>query len=843
LWDLKSKAIMDKNSIIKSPYNFVPLSEEVYTPTWADKISQDVPFKDGVSGKIQLRITAETPIFIRNGQKQDKEKDSNKDGQTAKQDADKKPQTFSKTPDGRFYIPATSIKGEVRNVLEIMSFGRMMVDERARFAHREWEQRELYPLQKVANQQEIHCGWLRKKSNQEGYEIEDCGKPRRIHHTDLDAYFGKKVMEENFSTDGNPLFNKSKSTKEEDNSQKTMAYKYGVIRETGLEDMLENFHYAPREAAETRGFANCVAYCEGSENVGTIVMTGQSASWDNNLDNNSAKIHEFVFPNVKKGTLPFSKEEFEHFKFIYSRDEKEWKFIRKRLDTKNGCPIFFRVNGTKVRDWGLAFMYKLPYDRSVYETLPPKHQKEEVEPDLAECIFGYINQKSPSGKDKNTHKNKLSLKGRVQFGHAFCLTAEEDEEKTITLSSPKASYYPTYIRQNEKDIETNGYKTYDKGQLSGWKRYVLKDNAAPESTGTEKTDTTIRPLKAGATFECDITFHNLRHIELGALLSALTFHNTPECRHQLGQGKPYGFGKVRYEVLTDTIGEQSISFYLEKFEMEMEDNFSNKTNWITSPQIAELFTIAQNHNINSADARFQYMKLDPASGVNDFINARTEKQCLSPLSTIIHQKAFPKTQVTDAFRQRYYADTMQELNNKIAELDSLPLETMEKQASMIKGKIETIRTRTKNKELISFVEACSVHVNDIVDAAKQRFAEEKKQLEVEKELAEAQNKANAQREAYANGLSVFVASCKSSGNLASKLEDWKKIAKQNAGNDNFTEDELATIEQALSAIYSVTTDKKTLSKWKIGKGDFFKRMVKVLGNKQITEELFKRITQ
>ena len=834
---------MDKNSIIKSPYNFVPLSEEVYTPTWADKISQDVPFKDGVSGKIQLRITAETPIFIRNGQKQDKEKDSNKDGQTAKQDADKKPQTFSKTPDGRFYIPATSIKGEVRNVLEIMSFGRMMVDERARFAHREWEQRELYPLQKVANQQEIHCGWLRKKSNQEGYEIEDCGKPRRIHHTDLDAYFGKKVMEENFSTDGNPSLNQSKSTKEEDNSQKTMAYKYGVIRKAGLEDMLENFHYAPREETDTKGFANCVAYCEGSSTVGTIVMTGQSASWDNNLDNNSAKIHEFVFPNVKKGTLPFSKEEFEHFKFIYSRDEKEWKFIRKRLDTKNGCPIFFRVNGTKVRDWGLAFMYKLPYDRSVYETLPPKHQKEEVEPDLAECIFGYINQKSPSGKDKNTHKNKLSLKGRVQFGHAFCLTAEEDEEKTITLSSPKASYYPTYIRQNEKDIETNGYKTYDKGQLSGWKRYVLKDNAAPESTGTEKTDTTIRPLKAGATFECDITFHNLRHIELGALLSALTFHNTPECRHQLGQGKPYGFGKVRYEVLTDTIGEQSISFYLEKFEMEMEDNFSNKTNWITSPQIAELFTIAQNHNINSADARFQYMKLDPASGVNDFINARTEKQCLSPLSTIIHQKAFPKTQVTDAFRQRYYADTMQELNNKIAELDSLPLETMEKQASMIKGKIETIRTRTKNKELISFVEACSVHVNDIVDAAKQRFAEEKKQLEVEKELAEAQNKANAQREAYANGLSVFVASCKSSGNLASKLEDWKKIAKQNAGNDNFTEDELATIEQALSAIYSVTTDKKTLSKWKIGKGDFFKRMVKVLGNKQITEELFKRITQ
>ena len=431
---------MSNNNIIKSPYNFVPLSEEVYTPTWADKISQDVPFKDGVSGKIQLRITAETPIFIRNEQKQDKEKDSNKDGQTAKQDADKKPQTFSKTPDGRFYIPATSIKGEVRNVLEIMSFGRMMVDERAKFAHREWDQPKIYPLKDVKNQQEIHCGWLRKNPNSSDYEIIDCGKPRRIHHTDLDAYFGKKVMEENFSTKGNPSLNQSKSTKEEDNSQKTMAYKYGVIRKAGLEDMLENFHYGEREATDTKGFANCVAHCEDSGKVGTIVMTGQSASWNNNLNSNKAKIHEFVFPNVKGGLLDFSKEKFEHFKFIYSRDEKEWKFISKRLDTKIGCPVFFRKQGEDITDMGLAFMYKLPYKKSVYESLPSKHQKEEVLPDLAECIFGYINQKSPVKRDKNTHKNKLSLKGRVQFGHAFSSNAKEDNEVRLTLGSPKASY-------------------------------------------------------------------------------------------------------------------------------------------------------------------------------------------------------------------------------------------------------------------------------------------------------------------------------------------------------------------------------------------------------------------
>ncbi len=834
---------MSNKNIIKSPYNFVPLSEEVYTPSWADKISQDVPFSDGVSGKIRLRITAETPIFIRNGQKQDKEKDRNKDGQTAKQDADKKPQKFSQTPDGRFYIPATSIKGEVRNVLEIMSFGRMTVDERAKFAHREWDQPKIYPLKDVNNQKEIHCGWLRKKSNSEDYEIEDCGKPLRIHHTDLDAYFGKKVMEENFSTKGNPLFNKSKSTKEEDNSQKTMAYKYGVIRKAGLEGMLENFHYAPREATETKGFANCVSYCESSENVGTIVMTGQSASWNNNLEDNDAKIHEFVFPNVKNGSLDFSKEELEHFKFIYSRDKKEGDFLRERLKTKRGCPIFFRVNGTKVRDWGLAFMYKLPYDRSVYESLPTKHKKEEVEPDLAECIFGYINQKSPSGKDKNTHKNKLSLKGRVQFGHAFCLTAEEDEEKTITLSSPKASYYPTYIRQNEKDIETNGYKTYDKGQLSGWKRYVLKDNAAPESTGTEKTDTTIRPLKAGATFECDITFHNLRPIELGALLSAITFHNTPECRHQLGQGKPYGFGKVRYELLTDSIKDNSIAFYLEKFEMEMEANFSPKVNWLASPQIVELFTIAQNHGINSADDRFQYMKLNPESGVNEFIEARGKNQCLIPMSAIKPPKELPKTQVTKDFRNEYTATVMQGFEDKIAKLGNIPFEQMEGWATMTKKEMEEVRLRTKDEQVSLFIEEAIKRVNNILEQARQQFENEQAELKTKQEQEQKLAKENANQDALAKGLDTFVKECNSYGELASKLEKWVKIAKQANNSYCLCENELATIEKALSNIYHSTEDKKTLAKWKIGQGEYFKRITKIIGNKQITEELFKRIMQ
>ena len=54
-------------SNMKSPFNFVPVSEKVYFPDWSEQISHDVPFSDGVSGTIHLHITTHTPTFVRNG--------------------------------------------------------------------------------------------------------------------------------------------------------------------------------------------------------------------------------------------------------------------------------------------------------------------------------------------------------------------------------------------------------------------------------------------------------------------------------------------------------------------------------------------------------------------------------------------------------------------------------------------------------------------------------------------------------------------------------------------------------------------------------------------------------
>ena len=125
---------------IRAPFNFVPLSSNVYFPEWANQISQDIPFSDGMSGIIELKITAESPIFVRNGH--------------TKKDAEDKDETyksFSKTDDGRYFIPATSIKGAIRNVLEIMSFSKMSHIDNKRFSIRDLQLKKYLNYPQIRN--------------------------------------------------------------------------------------------------------------------------------------------------------------------------------------------------------------------------------------------------------------------------------------------------------------------------------------------------------------------------------------------------------------------------------------------------------------------------------------------------------------------------------------------------------------------------------------------------------------------------------------------------------------------------------------------------------------------
>ena len=93
---------------ITAPYNFVPLNKEVFYPEWSEQVSHDIPFEDGENGEIEITITAKSPIFIRDHAN---------------------PEQFCQH-NGQYYIPSTSVKGMVRNVLEIMSFSKLQLQDK-----------------------------------------------------------------------------------------------------------------------------------------------------------------------------------------------------------------------------------------------------------------------------------------------------------------------------------------------------------------------------------------------------------------------------------------------------------------------------------------------------------------------------------------------------------------------------------------------------------------------------------------------------------------------------------------------------------------------------------------
>ena len=75
-------------------------------------------------------------------------------------------------------------------------------------------------------------------------------------------------------------------------------------------------------------------------------------------------------------------------------------------------------------------------------------------------------------------------------------------------------------------------------------------------------------------------------MELGALLSALTFHgNADKLYHQIGMGKPQGFGKIKINNVTIDTSKPK-NHYLSIFEKEMEKQINGQ--WLASDQITEL---------------------------------------------------------------------------------------------------------------------------------------------------------------------------------------------------------------------------------------------------------------
>lgn len=505
-----------------NPYAFIPLSEKVFSYTEEEKkafeFAQDIPFKDGLSGKIHVKMIAKTPFIVKDVKEEKQEYYENYN--IIKEDNKQK----------KYFIPATSLKGMIRSVFEIITLSNI----RNYMADNRYSIRDLKSDNYSLKKGEQKSGLLIELKNK--YYIIPCESVKVPYET---------IKEEE---------------RVDIKCKKTIEEKYNSLKEYIFETVDDKTHI---------WFFS--GYMENKENE-----------------------YDFTIPDLKEDKLIDIEEDvLNDFLFIHNIENKNksWEFWKKKLKNYNNIsdikadnykgivPCFFRTKikeeKTVVKDFGFSFLYRQPYPKKLTDCLPQQFKNKSF--DMAQALFGYV-------------ENKDALKGRVQFTNAYIEKAELEKGQTFVLGSPHATYYPFYLEQNNNKL--NDYFSKD-AKIAGWKRMLIHKNAKKGGKTKNKTTSSFSPLKAGTSFSFDIYFHNLHHYEIGALLSALTFCNHEECYHSLGYAKPFGYGKIKLEDLKIDIDQNTISpdKLIQSFKDKICSQTELKENeW--NEQIKSLFIIA-----------------------------------------------------------------------------------------------------------------------------------------------------------------------------------------------------------------------------------------------------------
>jgi CRISPR-associated protein (TIGR03986 family) len=608
---------------VSAPYNFVQLAPQVARAAdlhaeLAGLPWQDDPVPGGLSGCLDVEITADTPILVGAGV----------DASGVK--------NFVQTPDGTPAIPGSSWRGMIRNVLEIAAFGRMALVDDQRTAVR-----DLTPSARLDYGERFtesrsggfapksRAGWLAIRDGR--LELRPCDFAR-IEHEEL----GKPGLSPEFTnrlTLAEQRFNEAKHKEDDTKAASVVEAAYRNAGRSPVEDVTlfvqdqeaahlhsKKKHLVYRKAALSASAAQGTSAVPASKQTGTLVFTGKPSS---------RKHLEFFFFNRHPTALPVE-DAWSKFLAVHEGQEKPsqtWLWRRAQLYAGNAIPVFWLPgdNG-EVDQIGLAMMFKLAADKTIGEMIGntnPDHRDETLI-DLPTRIFGHI-----AGKTSGDGQEIDGFRTRVSFGWATAVAETYQTSPSVYsfhLQKPKPGYVPSYVRQKDFEgvegtrllsWEVNGgdgtktvraqYRSYMNWprktpldeEIRGWKRYPVRPPdlvCTADRTNSEASH--LRPLLPRADgilprFTGRLRYHNLHPVELGALVWALTFGGRANLRHALGMGKPLGWGAVRI-ALTGQDAEAQVDL-MRPFVEAMEGWAASKRingGWQGSTQIRQLLAMA-----------------------------------------------------------------------------------------------------------------------------------------------------------------------------------------------------------------------------------------------------------
>lgn len=452
---------------VRAPYNFVPFTERQPFMRYTDvsKLpAHDELCADLLTGEIHLTLTAETPVFVSDGQK----------------NAD-----FFRGANGNYMIPGSTIRGMVRENMQILGDGLVLKDE------------DLEDL--MLTYREVAGVGVKEKLRKHYHEevIDKC-KP---------GYLVKENGE------------------------------YIIVHVPERKVKKLKYKDAQKQYGDGNDLIGCVKKvpCGTDQGMGMLLCPGKSVQ---------DKKDVYLFPPfdsqqdielLSQEDILFYLKDCEDRKNVAKEYQNFWKLPeggepKPVFYVRYGEHIFFGMTKTPRVRYKKSLAAGLPsYQRTHYRKM---QQNNELPLDYPHAILGFTH----NFKDENKKSSNTSYRSRVSFGD---FEMQSEPEKRVTyktvLGEPKPSYFPSYT--------VNGQHYSEDFRLRGFKQYWLKKANAPEPPNdNENVPAIMRPMPEKSVFSGTIRFKNLKEDELGLLLWSLVLNDG--CYQSIGMGKPYGFGRM-----------------------------------------------------------------------------------------------------------------------------------------------------------------------------------------------------------------------------------------------------------------------------------------------------------
>ena len=544
----KNNSAPRKNNISKveddryvgAPYNFVPFTQKEYEYSKEQLPTHDSMNEELISGELVYEMTAETDIFV-------------DDGTDAHH--------FNKNAKGQYSIQGSSVRGLIRNNVQILGFSSIVddIDDYALMYRNVAGGAERERYNTILGNAVINIGMNPKtkkpitmsilKNVKAGYIRQENGQ-YFIYQTCVDKIDNKYEDMNYYILSEKKIIEDYKLYKKE--NKKDFQYDFFIQKNEILQNTLQstfpkvmnkrgNPRYIGIKNTSYKPYYHRISYLKTG--IKTVTAVGKPEKYKTN--GNQGYVISSGFMNDKKAVYIIPEIDETKEKIIISpKDVEAFKVdIEKRKNTLKQFggrdffdlpaegetkPVFYiRLDGKLY--FGFTPRLRLFYDYTVKDGLKERKNTETI--DFAKAMFGYSN-------EKESYKSRLSFSDAIVKNQSVT----ENGVKKVILSEPKPTSYMDYLNQdkyqNAITYNTRGF------QLRGVKQYWLHQSAGEniELNDKEKVSSGINALPRKTVFTGKVRFKNLTEEELGLLLWAIRLEKKSQMN--IGKAKAYGYGRV-----------------------------------------------------------------------------------------------------------------------------------------------------------------------------------------------------------------------------------------------------------------------------------------------------------